>query len=133
MVLVECLLHGMELAGRCNPFDCDDVCSMRLHGEHEARPNGMSIHHHGADTAYAVLASHMRSSQIEILAQEVSQQSSRLAGARHALPVDLTLNFDLLCHSSSSRATIDVAAFYSSLKLQFAARSNTRIVSIFVR
>jgi hypothetical protein len=54
------------------------LCSLRLHGKHQASSNSLTIHDDGACPANSMLAAHMRSREHENVAQEVRQGEAGL-------------------------------------------------------
>ena len=54
------------------------VVAVGLHGEHDARPYGLAIEQNGTGATDTVLASNMRSCELEFLADEVTEQKTRL-------------------------------------------------------
>jgi hypothetical protein len=62
---------------------------MRLHRQHQAGANDLAIDTHGARAANSVLATDMRSGQLQMLAQEVRQIETRQNLRFNMLAVDI--------------------------------------------
>ena len=93
VVLAEGALQNRELAVRLRePLDGLERMAVGLHREHQARANRLGVEQHGACPANAVLASHMRSGQPRLVADEVRQQGARLDLVLEVAPVDLDLD-----------------------------------------
>src|SRR3990167_8947745 len=65
MMLAEGGLHRVQLAVLRQALDGDDVCALRLCGEHGAGLNGAAVHMYDAGTALAGVAAHMRAGKPE--------------------------------------------------------------------
>ena len=50
-----------------------DVRSLRLHRQHQAGPDGLTVDRHRARTTHTVLAAEMRAGEPEVIAQQLSQ------------------------------------------------------------
>ena len=77
-MLVEGLLHRMELAVRCEPLDRRDLEAVRLNGEHRARLHGLAVDEHRAGAARRRVAADLRPGQAETLAQDIDEELARL-------------------------------------------------------
>jgi len=79
MTIAEGTLERVRLSVICGEaFDRSDRASVRLHGEHEAGPRRLTIHHDGARTAHAVLAPQVSTRESEVLTEGICQCSSRI-------------------------------------------------------
>src|SRR6185436_13236806 len=56
----------------------EELRSVHLDGEHEARAHGSPVHPHGARAAHPMLAAHVRACEPEPMPEEVGEQQSRL-------------------------------------------------------
>src|SRR5579862_1085723 len=71
-------LQRMEMvAVGGEPLDGHDRVAVRLCREHQTGANRNAVEDHGAGTAYAVLATDMRTREQEIVPQEVAEQHAR--------------------------------------------------------
>ena len=75
--LDERLLDAVEpvLAGEA--LDGDDLVTVRLRGEHEARADELAVEQHRARAALALLAGVLRTGQAEPLAERVEEALAR--------------------------------------------------------
>ena len=62
-----------DLAAVGQSFDGLNRGVVRLHRQHQAGTNDLSVHAHGAGTANPMLATDMRSGQLQMLSQEIRQ------------------------------------------------------------
>ena len=88
MLLVERLLHRMELAVRGEALDRRHLAAVRLHREHGARLHRLAVEQDGARAARRGVAADVRALQPELLAQEVHEQLPRLDVRLAPLAVD---------------------------------------------
>jgi hypothetical protein len=73
----ERLLQRMQRVWtRRQTFDGYQVVAVGLDCEHEARANGLPIKQDGARAAHAVLTTHVRAAQAQLVAKEVAQQEA---------------------------------------------------------
>src|SRR5438270_10660375 len=84
----------MQNAVGREPFDRHDLGSVRLHGEHRARLDGLPVYEHGAGAADARLAADMRAGQVAALAQIVHEQDTRLDVMLMVSGVDANANWN---------------------------------------
>ena len=63
--------------------------AVRLHRQHQAGTNDLAVHAHRAGAANPVLATDMRSGQLQMLAQEIRQIEPRQNMRIDALAVDV--------------------------------------------
>ncbi len=68
------------VTGGSKAFDRLDLMSVGLDGKDQTRAHGLAIQEHGARPAYAMLAAHVRSGEVQLVAQKVAQQQARLNG-----------------------------------------------------
>ena len=78
VLLVERLLHRMQLVALRETLDRRHLAAVRLHGEHGARLDRLAVEEHGAGAARGGVAADVRPLQAELLAQEVGEQLPRL-------------------------------------------------------
>jgi hypothetical protein len=71
----------MQVLWRAQRFDRQDVVSVRLHGEHQAGADRLSIEQDRARAAYAMLTADVCAGQAKLVAQEIAQQQAWLDGA----------------------------------------------------
>ena len=93
------LLDGIELAVRGQPFHGRHPRSVGLDRQHQARLHRLPVEMHRASAAQARFASHVRSRQLQHVAQIMHQQQARFdfRRARHAVHRDRNRQF----HGSS--------------------------------
>ena len=89
MMPAEGFLQRREVGIVGEPFDGDDLHPLGLHREHQARAHGRAVDDDGAGAAHAVLATHMRSGQPQMMAQAIRQREPRLHFDLDLLPVDV--------------------------------------------
>src|SRR5918994_1376391 len=87
--LVERALKRVELPVRGQPFHRPERPPVRLHCEHQARADGLSVELDGACAADALLAPDLRPRQPCLVPDEVGQERARLDVALVGAPVDL--------------------------------------------
>ena len=88
VLLVEGLLHRMEVADRADALDRRHLVAVGLDGEDGAGLHRLAVEEHGAGPARGGVAADHGSGQPELLAQEVDEELSRLDLRRVALAVD---------------------------------------------
>ena len=76
----ERFLQGMQVVWSSQSLDSEDLVSVSLHGEHQARADRLSIEQDRARSAHAVLAADVCAGQAKVVAQEIAQQQTRLDG-----------------------------------------------------
>ena len=77
--LAKAFLQRMQGAvGISHAFDGADIGAVRLHGEHGARLHRLAIEVDRAGAAMAGVTADMGSGEVQLLAQEVDQQGTRL-------------------------------------------------------
>jgi hypothetical protein len=64
-----------------------DATAVGLHGEHEARANGLAVDKDRARPADAVLTAHVCTGQPDVVTKEVAEQEARLDRTVDALRV----------------------------------------------
>jgi hypothetical protein len=72
MCLVKRFLERVQLVPR-ESLNRSQVTPVGLHGEHQARSHSRAVHKHGARAAHAMFASDVRTGQLQVVAQEVTQ------------------------------------------------------------
>ena len=75
------LLHGVQLPPPGEAFDRRDRSTVRLGREHEARLHRLAVDQHGAGAADTLLAADVGPVELELVAQEVDEQSAALDDA----------------------------------------------------
>ena len=88
VVLVEGLLHRMQLAVVGEPLDGDHRRAVGLDGEHGAGLHRLAVDMDDAGAALRGVAADMRSGQAERLAEQMDQQRPVLDVGGYGLPVD---------------------------------------------
>ena len=78
VLLVERLLHRVQLVALGEPLDRRDLAAVGLHGEHGARLHRLAVEQHGARPAGRRVAADVRAREPELVAQEVHEQLPRL-------------------------------------------------------
>jgi hypothetical protein len=78
MALAERFLDGMQIFRCAQPLDGRDLVAIGLHGEHQAGTDRLAVEQDSAGTTYPVLATDMRTSQAQVVAQEIAEQQSWL-------------------------------------------------------
>src|SRR5580700_6933804 len=88
------LLQWVELAALSQALDGEDVCSARLHREHETGTGGFPVDEDGAGPAHPVLAAEVCPGEPEVLPQEVGEGPPRLhrPSVHRAVDRELDLN-----------------------------------------
>jgi hypothetical protein len=91
VLLVESLLHRVQLTARGEALDRGDLGAVRLDGEHGARLHRRAVDEHAARAAARRVAADVRPGETERLAQEVGEQEPclDLRGAGLAVDGDL--------------------------------------------
>jgi len=89
VILVEGLLHRMELTVLRQALDGDHLGTRRLHGEHGAGFHRDAVDMDDAGAALRGIAADMGAGQLQALAQEVDEQRAVLDGGRHVPAVHL--------------------------------------------
>jgi hypothetical protein len=84
----EAFLHRMELAVIGEPLDRGDLGTVRLHGEHGARFDGVAVDQDRAGAAQRCLAADVSTGQPCDVAQIVHQQQARLDFVLALLVID---------------------------------------------
>ena len=87
------------VAGR-HALDGRDLAAVGLDREHRARLHGAAVEMDGAGAALAGVAADVRAGQVEVLAQGLDEQPSRLDVELPGRPVDRQL--DVLAHGWTS-------------------------------
>src|SRR5467141_3456022 len=110
--LAEAVLQDAQRSvGFGETLDGGDAVAVRLHRVHEAGTHRLSVEHHRARAADAVLAADVRAGEVKVLAQPVHQRQARRHLGRSRLAVDLDGNgvkrlaHRLLALSRASRST----------------------------
>ena len=78
VVLPEGGLERVEPVRGGHPLDRRDRRAVRLDGEHRARLHGLAVHGHGARAALRGVAADVGPGQVQVLAEELDQEPSRL-------------------------------------------------------
>ena len=76
--LQERFLHGVQLAGRRQPFDGDDALAGHRAHLGDARFGRLPLHQHRAGGALALAAAVLGAGQVEIVAQDAEQRTVRI-------------------------------------------------------
>src|SRR5690348_15081060 len=77
MVLCKGLLDRVKLAISCQTLDRQHFALMCLDGEHGTRLDACSIQQNGAGATVTSVATKMRSSEIQVLAEQLNQKQAR--------------------------------------------------------
>jgi hypothetical protein len=93
-----------DLAAVGQSFNGLDGSVVRLHRQHQTGTHDIPVHPHRACAAHPVLAAHMGSGQLEILAQEVRQIETRQNVGANTLPVDVERYLHRRSHPRSPAA-----------------------------
>ena len=96
VVLPERGLERMEPIGRGHALDRRDRGAVRLDGEHRAGLDRLAVDGHGARAALRGIAGDVGPGQVQVLAEELDQQTSRLDVDLPWHPVDVERN--VYCH-----------------------------------
>ncbi len=88
VLLPEGGLERMQVVTGRHPFDRPDLASVRLDGQHRARLDGHAVHVDGAGTALAGVAADVGAGQVEVFAEGLDQETSRLHVQLPACPID---------------------------------------------
>ena len=64
-------------SGAADPLDRRDLGAVGLHGEHQARADGLAVEEHGARAAHTVLAAEVGAGELAVLPEEVGQGQAR--------------------------------------------------------
>jgi hypothetical protein len=100
VVLDELPLERRQVLGvRRQPLHRRDASAIRLRRKHQARAHGLAVHEHGARAAHAVLAAEVRSRELELAAQQISEREARLDRRRSLLSVDVHADRSPLAHA----------------------------------
>lgn len=94
---MERLLNRVKPAVVGQPLDRCDSVAIRLHGQHQARADGIVVEEHGTGAADPVFTSDVGSGQPEILAEEVAQEQAGFDEALARRAVDGHRDRDLPC------------------------------------
>ena len=101
--LDERLLHRVQAAVAGEALDRDDLVTVGLGGEDEARAHELAVEHDRARAALALLAGVLRAGQLERVAQERQQALAAADVGLAALPVDGQLDPHATRHRSRAR------------------------------
>ena len=90
MIVPEGFLHGSKVAVLGQPFDGNDVGTVRLDGEGGTGFNGYTVQLDDAGATLAGVAAYFSSGEVESLAEEVDQQGAgfHFGGTGAAIHVD---------------------------------------------
>src|SRR5215211_7022768 len=88
VLLVEALLHRVELAVALERLDRADLMALGHRREDRARLDRLAVHQHHAGAAVGRVAAPVGAGQAGVLADEVHEQPARLDVARNALAVE---------------------------------------------
>ncbi len=77
IVIDECLLNGMEVAGFAQAFHGGDLRALRINGQHRTGVDGFVVHEHGACAAGAAIADALGAGKLKLVAQSVQQGDAR--------------------------------------------------------
>jgi hypothetical protein len=89
VMLAECGLQRMlGITWLTQALDRTDRCAVRLNGQDRARLHGAAVQVHSARAALGRVATDMRTSDVEVIAQEVHKQPPRLNLSLPPLAVD---------------------------------------------
>src|SRR5712692_584790 len=97
------LQHAHRAVGLRETLDGGDAVAVRLHGIHEAGAHRLSVEHHRARAADAVLAADVRAGETQLFAQPVHQRQARRHCAWVALAVHLHL-YRIQCFAHAALA-----------------------------
>src|SRR5215213_6542556 len=78
VLLPERVLEWMEAAVRSHPLDRGHATAVGLNGQHRATLHGLAVDVDGARSTLARVAADVRSREVELLPEELHQESSRL-------------------------------------------------------
>ena len=92
-------LNGVKRPVHCESLDGHEIRSVRLDGKEKAGARRLTIKQNRARSADSLFAAEVRAAELEILAQEISQQAARLDEPLYRTPVNGQLN-RLFCHLS---------------------------------
>src|SRR5437870_4039285 len=88
VLLVERLLHRVELAVRGETLDRRDLRAVRLDSEHGARLDRLAVEQHRAGAARRGVAAHIRARQPQAVAEDVDEELPGLEVELAGSPVD---------------------------------------------
>src|SRR5258705_5389822 len=96
VAISKCGLEVGDLAAVGQSFNGYDRCAVCLHRQHQAGTNDLTVDAYRASAANPMLATDMRSGQLQMLAQEVGQVETR-----QNMRIDaFTVNFERYRHGS---------------------------------
>src|SRR5687767_5536348 len=107
MLLVEPVLKWIQFSVLFETFDCQDVSAIRLHGERGARLDRAPVHYDRARAAVTRVATDVRSSETQRLAQEMDQQQTRFDFRGAFDSVDVYFNRDFSHRLGASFGTFE--------------------------
>src|SRR5262249_19749186 len=97
---MEGFLQLRELAGVGQSFDGIDSAPIRLYGKHQATAHDLAVDADRAGAAHAMLAGGVRSSETQLLAEEVDEMLACGYSARYHRAVDRQGRLDSRVHTS---------------------------------
>ena len=75
VILPEAFLQGMKFAVLGQSLNGGDLCAIGLDGKHQARAHRIPVHQDCTGPADSVFTAYMGTPKVEVLAQEVGQES----------------------------------------------------------
>jgi hypothetical protein len=87
MTLTEGRLHRMQFAIVAQAFDRGDLGALRLNGQDRAGFDGASIQMHGTSAALSGIATHMGSSEMQLIADQLDQEGPGIDVDLNGTPV----------------------------------------------
>ena len=77
VIVNECLLDGMKMAGLAEAFHGGDLRALCVDGQHRAGVHSFVVHQHGASAAGAAIANALGAGKLKLVAQGVQQSDAR--------------------------------------------------------
>jgi hypothetical protein len=87
MTLAEGRLHRVQFAIVTQAFDRGDLGALRLNGQDRAGFDGASIQMHGTSAALSGIATHMGSSEMQLIADQLDQEGPGIDVDLNGTPV----------------------------------------------